>query len=150
MHFQTIHHGLVALSLGMTLAFTHGQAAPVALKVESINSSLQSPWGLAFLPDGRMLVTEKAGVLKLLSASGQTQTTLGGLPVVNSAWQGGLLEWHSGRRGVALVTPHIPAAARIAGEKLHAVYNGGVQAFQAFMHQCWFGAVLCQRCSKHR
>ncbi len=92
MHFQTIHHGLVALSLGMTLAFTHGQAAPVALKVESINSSLQSPWGLAFLPDGRMLVTEKAGVLKLLSASGQTQTTLGGLPVVNSAGQGGLLD----------------------------------------------------------
>ena len=46
----------------------------------------------AFLADGRMLVTEKDGVLKLLAASGQTQATLGGVPAVNSSGQGGLLD----------------------------------------------------------
>ena len=70
--------------------------------------------------------------------------------IVGPCWVSGLYDLHRCSRLLALVTPHIPAASRIAGEKLHAVYNGGVQAFQAFMHQCWFGAVLCHRCSKHR
>lgn len=63
-----------------------------ALQVSEINTSLQSPWGLAFLPDGRMLVTEKAGSLKLLAANGATLGSLTGLPAVNSAGQGGLLD----------------------------------------------------------
>jgi glucose/arabinose dehydrogenase len=92
MLFRTVRPGLVALSLGLTLLLAQAQSASVALKVESINDNLQSPWGLAFMPDGRMLVTEKAGVLKLLAASGQTETTIGGLPVVSSAGQGGLLD----------------------------------------------------------
>ncbi len=62
------------------------------LKVDELNTSLASPWGLAFLPDGRMLVTEKSGVLKLLSTTGATVSTLTGLPTVNSAGQGGLLD----------------------------------------------------------
>lgn len=92
MLFRTVRPGLVALSLGLTLLLAQAQSASVALKVESINDNLQSPWGLAFMPDGRMLVTEKSGVLKLLAASGQTETTIGGLPVVSSAGQGGLLD----------------------------------------------------------
>ena len=69
--------------------------------------------------------------------------------IVGPRLQCGLHDWQSCRRLMTLVTPHIPAAARIAGEKLHAVYNGGVQAFQAFMYQRWFGAVLRHWCSKY-
>ncbi len=62
------------------------------LKVSEINTSLSSPWGLAFLPDGRMLVTEKSGTLKLLAADGSTVGTVSGVPAVNSGGQGGLLD----------------------------------------------------------
>jgi aldose sugar dehydrogenase len=54
---------------------------------------LQAPWGLAFLPDGRLLVTEKAGRLRRLSADGQTiEAEISGVPTVASAGQGGLLD----------------------------------------------------------
>ena len=69
--------------------------------------------------------------------------------IVGPRLQCGLHDWQSCRRLLALVTPHIPAAARIAGEKLHAVYNGGLQAFQAFMHQPWLSAVLRHWCRKY-
>ncbi len=62
------------------------------LQVTELNTSLSSPWGLAFLPDGRMLVTEKGGTLKLLAANGSTIGTVSGMPSVNSAGQGGLLD----------------------------------------------------------
>ena len=62
------------------------------LNVTELNTTLSSPWGLAFLPDGRMLVTEKGGTLKLLSADGATVGTVAGVPAVNSAGQGGLLD----------------------------------------------------------
>ncbi len=62
------------------------------LKVTELNTTLSSPWGLAFLPDGRMLVTEKSGTLKLLATNGSTVGTVSGVPAVNSAGQGGLLD----------------------------------------------------------
>ena len=55
-------------------------------------SNLDSPWGMAFLPDARLLVTLKGGSLLLLSADGQTVTPVSGVPAVNSAGQGGLLD----------------------------------------------------------
>lgn len=63
-----------------------------ALKVTELNTSLASPWGLAFLPDGRMLVTEKGGTLKLLAPDGSTVGTIQGVPAVSSVGQGGLLD----------------------------------------------------------
>jgi aldose sugar dehydrogenase len=63
-----------------------------SLQVTELNTSLSSPWGLAFLPDGRMLVTEKGGTLKLLAADGSTVGTVSGVPAVNSSGQGGLLD----------------------------------------------------------
>jgi aldose sugar dehydrogenase len=76
--------GSNAPSVMMTTTFT--------LQVAELNTTLASPWGLAFLPDGRMLVTEKGGTLKLLTANGSTVGTVTGLPSVNSAGQGGLLD----------------------------------------------------------
>ena len=58
-----------------------------------LNDRLVRPWGLAFLPDGRILVTEKRGRMVILSAEGTTvQEALTGLPAVADASQGGLLD----------------------------------------------------------
>lgn len=52
-----------------------------------------SPWAMTFLPDGRMLVTEKAGQLILLSADGKTKTQVAGIPTtVDAVGQGGLMD----------------------------------------------------------
>lgn len=53
---------------------------------------LQHPWSLAFLPDGRMLVTERAGRMRLLSPQGRIGPPLEGLPPVDAGGQGGLLD----------------------------------------------------------
>jgi len=51
-----------------------------------------APWAMMFLPDGQMLVTEKAGQLKRVSADGKTIVTIVGTPAVDSAGQGGLMD----------------------------------------------------------
>ncbi|CAM4037960.1 Glucose/arabinose dehydrogenase, beta-propeller fold [Pedobacter westerhofensis] len=56
-----------------------------------LSTALTSPWSIAALPDGRFLITEKAGNMRLVTASGQVGNPLTGIPAVNSAGQGGLL-----------------------------------------------------------
>jgi glucose/arabinose dehydrogenase len=56
-----------------------------------LTSSLASPWGVVSLPEGRLLVTEKAGQMRLVTAAGVVSAPITGLPPVNSAGQGGLL-----------------------------------------------------------
>jgi aldose sugar dehydrogenase len=53
---------------------------------------LQHPWGLAFLPDGRMLVTERAGRLRIVDRNGALSEPLAGVPQVRAGGQGGLLD----------------------------------------------------------
>jgi glucose/arabinose dehydrogenase len=53
---------------------------------------LEHPWGLAFLPDGRMLVTERPGRLRLVSKSGELSRPLANVPRVQAGGQGGLLD----------------------------------------------------------
>ena len=55
-------------------------------------ADFDSPWAMTFLPDGRMLVTEKAGALILVSADGKTRTVVAGTPAVDSAGQGGMMD----------------------------------------------------------
>ncbi|WP_033919578.1 PQQ-dependent sugar dehydrogenase [Sphingomonas sp. 37zxx] len=55
-------------------------------------ADFNAPWAMTFLPDGRMLVTEKAGKLLLVSADGKTKTEVSGIPAVDSAGQGGLMD----------------------------------------------------------
>jgi aldose sugar dehydrogenase len=63
-------------------------------KVVTVTSELSNPWGLAFLPDGRMLVTERAGQMRIVSADGMTVSApiTKGLPAVKAEDQGGLLD----------------------------------------------------------
>lgn len=62
------------------------------LAVETVASGLENPWGLAFLPDGRMLVTERPGRLRLVAADGTLSRPITGLPSVMARGQGGLLD----------------------------------------------------------
>ena len=65
---------------------------PVAVKTVEVTAQLDSPWSLAFLPDGRMLVTEKAGNLRYVGADGAVSAPLAGVPAVRTDGQGGLLD----------------------------------------------------------
>ena len=59
---------------------------------ETFASGLANPWALEFLPDGRMLVTEKAGRLRIVGKDGRVSEPLAGVPTVASGGQGGLLD----------------------------------------------------------
>lgn len=71
---------------------TPAPLVPVAVAVTELTVGLSNPWGLAFLPDGRMLLTERPGRLKLLAAGGQVLGNISGVPAVHAEGQGGLLD----------------------------------------------------------
>jgi glucose/arabinose dehydrogenase len=60
------------------------------IKVETVAGGLVHPWALAFLPDGRMLVTERPGRMRIVTPDGKLSAPLGGLPKVFAVGQGGL------------------------------------------------------------
>ena len=62
------------------------------VRVETLTRGLENPWALAFLPDGRMLVTERPGRLRLIAADGRPGSPISGLPAVHAQGQGGLLD----------------------------------------------------------
>ena len=62
------------------------------IKIEKVAGGLNQPWGLAFLPDGRMLVTEKPGRLRIVAKDGAVSEPIAGVPEVVAAGQGGLLD----------------------------------------------------------
>ena len=68
------------------------QKLGVAFRVVPVATGLQNPWGLAFLPDGRMLVTERPGRLRVVTAAGALSEPVAGLPPVDARLQGGLLD----------------------------------------------------------
>ncbi len=63
-----------------------------ALTVETVASGLSNPWAIAFLPDGRMLVTERPGRLRILTRDGKLSQPVSNLPRVFASGQGGLLD----------------------------------------------------------
>jgi aldose sugar dehydrogenase len=81
-----------------TPAFAGQTRAPerksnVAFTVTTVAEGLQNPWGLAFLPGGKMLVTEKpSGRLRVVGADGTLSPPVTGLPAVDGRNQGGLLD----------------------------------------------------------
>ncbi len=67
-------------------------AKPSKIKVETFADGLDHPWGLQFLPDGRLLVTERPGRLRLISKDGKVSKPVSGVPEVAAVGQGGLLD----------------------------------------------------------
>lgn len=56
-----------------------------------ITSDLKNPWGIAVLPDGRLLITQKGGTMRIVCSDGQLGNEITGLPTVANQGQGGLL-----------------------------------------------------------
>lgn len=68
------------------------EAQDARIRVTTVAEGLVHPWGLAFLPDGRMLVTERVGRLRVVTQGGQVSPQLKGVPTVFAQDQGGLLD----------------------------------------------------------
>jgi glucose/arabinose dehydrogenase len=83
--------------VGQTPAFPGQTRAPmktanVAYSVKTLAGPLNHPWGLAFLPDGALLVSERPGRLRIITQAGVISPPLGGVPAVLAQEQGGLLD----------------------------------------------------------
>ncbi len=68
------------------------QKLGVAFDIQTLASGLDTPWGMTFLPDGRILVTEKPGALRIVGKDGKVSAPIAGTPAVYSGGQGGLLD----------------------------------------------------------
>jgi glucose/arabinose dehydrogenase len=80
--------GSVALAQAQTI---DTEAGPVTVD-PVVADGLRYPWGMAFLPDGRLLVTERGGALRIVGRDGSVSAPLSGTPSVFSQGQGGLLD----------------------------------------------------------
>ncbi|WP_346317871.1 PQQ-dependent sugar dehydrogenase [Chitinophaga sp. YIM B06452] len=68
-----------------------GIKSATAYEGKVLSTDLKSPWGITTLPDGRFLITEKKGTMRIATADGKVSDSITGLPPVNPAGQGGLL-----------------------------------------------------------
>jgi glucose/arabinose dehydrogenase len=80
-----------AVAVGQS-AITGAQTPAAKPFVATPVATFDEPWALTFLPDNRMLVTEKGGALKLVTADGALIVTVGGTPAVASEGQGGMMD----------------------------------------------------------
>lgn len=84
--------GLAALLAPPPAAAQTFPSSAGALKVETVASGLVHPWGLQFLPDGRMLVTERPGRMRIVTRDGKVSAPVAGVPEVVAHGQAGLLD----------------------------------------------------------
>lgn len=80
--------GIFSAFIGLSL----GTQALAQMRPETVASGLENPWGIAFLPGGRFLVTERPGRLRLVAADGKIGAPVSGLPTIAAGGQGGLLD----------------------------------------------------------
>src|SRR5262245_15760243 len=90
--------GLFAVLLAVAGAAACQDAPQVApsgetkIEVTRVATGLEHPWSIAFLPDGRMLVTERPGRLRYVASDGKLSEPIAGVPQVYAQGQGGLLD----------------------------------------------------------
>jgi len=101
--------GFVPLMVVLTFSFSPSarmfETEHYRIEVETLAEGLSHPWSLAWLPDGRMLVTERGGRLRIMARDGRRLISVAGLPRIASGGQGGLLD--------ILVDPDFPTNQRI-------------------------------------
>jgi glucose/arabinose dehydrogenase len=71
---------------------SNGRTGAITIKVDTILKGLQNPWGMAFLPDGRILITEREGQILIVKNGALQKERIQGVPPVFSRGQGGLLD----------------------------------------------------------
>jgi aldose sugar dehydrogenase len=93
---QKLFHALLLVVVfsipSVTLAAQTFESEHYRLRVVTVAEGLVKPWSLAWLPDGRMLVTERPGRLRLVSKNGALSAPIQGLPEIFVAGQGGMLD----------------------------------------------------------
>ena len=84
----------VTVAAGVACAADDGVIATerAQVRLETVAVGFERPWGLAFLPDGRALVTERAGRLRIVGRDGRLSAPVAGVPAVDTTGQGGLLD----------------------------------------------------------
>src|SRR3954447_18677817 len=88
---------LVSAALILSSAPSHAEDKVVdtpsgKVAVTTIAQHLAHPWSLAFLPDGRMLVTERPGRMRIVTQNGETSPPLGNVPDVYHRGQAGMMD----------------------------------------------------------
>ncbi|MDZ4700077.1 MAG: PQQ-dependent sugar dehydrogenase [Rhodothermales bacterium] len=83
---------IVVSIAGLTSSAQPAPAGAAGYTIQPFASGLDSPWGMAFLPDGRLLVTERIGTLRIVATDGTVSAPVEGVPEVCACGQGGLLD----------------------------------------------------------
>lgn len=83
---------LMGMTIGPALAAEGPNASDAPIQVETLTVGLEHPWAVAFLPQGRFLITERPGRLRVVDAAGRLQPPVQGLPEIDARGQGGLLD----------------------------------------------------------
>lgn len=85
----------LSLQAAPAMAQAHASTTPppeLRWRTEVVARGLAHPWGVAFLPQGRFLVTERGGTLRVVQSDGKLSDALAGVPAVAATGQGGLLD----------------------------------------------------------
>jgi glucose/arabinose dehydrogenase len=82
---------IVAVSSVACAAEDATPTEPARIRLVTVAEGLEHPWGIAFLPDGRALITERPGRLRIVAQDGKVGPPLDGVPAVDATGQGGLL-----------------------------------------------------------
>jgi glucose/arabinose dehydrogenase len=88
----TVRFGFALLLLALPLSGATALAQAQTVRAVTVAEGIRMGWALAFLPDGSMLVTERPGAIRVVSAKGIVGPPLGGVPKVAFGGQGGLLD----------------------------------------------------------
>ncbi|HYD50694.1 MAG TPA: PQQ-dependent sugar dehydrogenase, partial [Terriglobales bacterium] len=91
-HLTILSLALVAVAQAQAPSSPQPGPLPLPAKVTTVATGLEHPWSIALLPNGEMLVSERKGRLRRVSADGKLSPPLGGVPAVQSKSQAGLLD----------------------------------------------------------
>ncbi|MBD0274698.1 MAG: PQQ-dependent sugar dehydrogenase, partial [Acetobacteraceae bacterium] len=83
---------LLSLPLLALPGVAQERSSSIPFRAVDFATGLERPWGGAFLPDGRLLVTERPGRMRLVGRDGRVSEPLAGVPAVEARGQGGLLD----------------------------------------------------------
>lgn len=125
------------LTLSLLAIICHGAVAATAtgrstemysVRVHTVTAGLEHPWSMAFLPDGRLLVTERPGRLRIIKDGALLAQAVAGLPPIEARGQGGLLDIalhpHFAENGWVYLSYTARGAGGVGTEVFRARLNG--------------------------
>ncbi len=83
--------GALCLLIALALGSSSLSADSAGIRIEPVTAGLANPWGMAFLPDGDILITERGGALRLFARGALVPTPISGVPPITEHGQGGLM-----------------------------------------------------------